>query len=287
MILKTAHKIAIATIASKGVLFTRRVVGLGSTADVTRHGVRWRLDLREGIDFSIYLLGSFEPRTVGTYAGLVKSGDVVLDIGANIGAHTLPLARLVGPTGRVVAFEPTAFAFQKLLENTALNPDLAPRISASQLMLVAERSGGVPPTLFSSWPLSADQGLHPKHKGRSMTTEGASAVTLDDAVRELNLKAVNFIKIDVDGHELPVLRGGARTIEQFRPPILIELSPYVHAEEGYDFDDLITFFQELSYRLRNANTGKELPLDAARLRATIPDGSGINAVAFTRRLPQE
>ncbi len=287
MILKTAHKIAIATIASKGVLFARRVVGLGSTADVTRHRVRWRLELREGIDFSIYLLGSFEPRTVRTCAELVKSGDVVLDIGANIGAHTLPLARLVGPAGRVVAFEPTAFAFHKLLQNIALNPDLAPRISASQLMLVAERSGGVPPTLFSSWPLSADEGLHAKHKGRSMTTEGASAVTLDDAVRELKLKAVNFIKIDVDGHELPVLRGGAHTIEQFRPSILIELSPYVHAEEGYDFDDLIMFFKEQGYRFRNANTGKELPLDAARLRATIPDGSGINAVAFMGRLAQK
>src|ERR1700730_18469952 len=111
MILKTTHKIAIATIASKGVLFTRRLVGLGSTADVSRRGIRWRLDLREGIDFSIYLLGSFAPSTVRTYAGLVESGDVVLDIGANIGAHTLPLARLVGPAGRVVAFDPTPLPF--------------------------------------------------------------------------------------------------------------------------------------------------------------------------------
>ena len=281
MILKTAHKIAIATIASKGVLLTRRLVSLGSTAEVTRQGIRWRLDLREGIDFSIYLLGAFEPRTVRSYEGLVKSGDTVLDIGANIGAHTLPLARLVGPTGRVVAFEPTAFAFGKLQENMALNPELAPRISARQSMLVAERASEVPATLFSSWPLSAEEELHAKHKGRSMTTRGASAETLDDAVAGLGLAAVDFVKIDVDGHELPVLRGGANTIERFRPSILIELSPYVHAEEGYDFDDMVAFFQQRGYRFRDANTGRELPMDTARLRAAIPDGSGINAIAFS------
>jgi FkbM family methyltransferase len=279
MILKTAHKIAIATIASKGVLLTRRLVGLGSIADVTRHGVRWRLDLREGIDFSIYLLGSFEPRTVRTYAGLVKSGDIVLDIGANIGAHTLVLARLVGPAGRVIAFEPTAFAFNKLGGNVALNPDLAPRISPFQSMLVAERSGGVPPTLFSSWPLSAEHGLHAKHKGRSMTTDGASAVTLDDAVRALDLQAVDFIKIDVDGHELPVLRGGQATIDRFCPAILIELAPHVHEEEGYSFDELITFFDERGYRFFNANGGKDVPVDATRLRTIIPDGGCINVLA--------
>ena len=280
MILKTAHKVAIATVASTCVRLARRLAGRGPVAEVVRHGVRWRLDLREGIDFSIYLLGAFEPGTMRAYEGLVKEGQVVLDIGANIGAHTLPLARLVGARGRVVAFEPTAFAFRKLEENVALNPDLAPRVARFQSMLVDRQSESLPATLFSSWPLGGTGDVHAKHRGKSMTTEGASAVRLDDAVRELGLTAIDFIKLDVDGHELPVLRGGVEAIGRFRPLVLIELSPYVHTEEGHDFDDVVAFFRDLGYRFRDADSGHDLPVDAAKLRAIIPDGGGLNAVAF-------
>jgi hypothetical protein len=112
-----------------------------------------------------------------------------------------------------------------------------------------------------------------------MTTDGASAATLDDAVRALGLQAVDFIKIDVDGHELPVLRGGAETIDRFCPAILIELTPYVHEEEGYSFDELITFFAERGYRFVDADSGKDIPVDATRLRTIIPDGGCINVLA--------
>jgi FkbM family methyltransferase len=54
----------------------------------------------------------------------VKPGNAVLDIGRNIGAHTLPLAHLVGPHGRVIAFEPTAYAIRKMRANIALNAGL-------------------------------------------------------------------------------------------------------------------------------------------------------------------
>ena len=92
----------------------RRLVGGGPELVTSRQGLTWQLDLREGIDLSIYLLGRFEPSTVRCYTRLVNPGDVVLDVGANIGAHTLPLARLVGEAGRVIAFELTRYAFLKL-----------------------------------------------------------------------------------------------------------------------------------------------------------------------------
>ena len=57
----------------------------------------WELDLREGIDFAIYLQGGFEPAALAGGVGVVKPGSVALDIGANIGSHTLPLAQIVGP----------------------------------------------------------------------------------------------------------------------------------------------------------------------------------------------
>jgi protein-L-isoaspartate(D-aspartate) O-methyltransferase len=62
--------------------------------EAVRGGVKWNLDLREGIDFSIYLLGGFEPRTLKLYQSLVRRGDVVLDEACGLGYSTAVLARL-------------------------------------------------------------------------------------------------------------------------------------------------------------------------------------------------
>ena len=140
--------------ACSPLLLARRAIGLGPEVEVVRGEVRWRLDLREGIDFAIYLLGIFERSTVRAYERRVRPGDVVLDIGANVGAHSLHLARLVGAGGTVVCFEPTDFAFGKLERNVGLNPDLAARIRMEQVMLVDSEETQPAPSLFSSWPLA-------------------------------------------------------------------------------------------------------------------------------------
>lgn len=199
LLLSTAQKIGLAKLVSRSVLLCRKAMGKPPEAEFRRSGIRWRLDLREGIDFSIYLLGSFEPSTVRAYRAIVKPGQIVLDIGANVGAHTLPLAELVGERGS--AFEPTAFAAQKLAANAALNPRLAARISLCQVMLVADGSQPLPAAVFSSCALVAAQAVHEKHGGRLMHTTGARAAPLDAMVAELRLSRVDFIKLDVDGHE--------------------------------------------------------------------------------------
>ena len=83
-----------------------------------------------------------------TYQRIVRRGDIVLDIGANIGAHTLHLAQAVGAAGKVWAIEPTDYAMAKLKANIALNPGLAARIVCCQLMLVDRTEGyEVPPSI--------------------------------------------------------------------------------------------------------------------------------------------
>ena len=115
--MKTTHKIALARFAYRTIGFARGLMGLGDHVQVTRDGLRYDLDLSQAIDFTIFLLGRFEASTVAALRRYVKPGATVLDIGANIGSHTLQLARLVGPSGRVLSFEPTDFAFGKLRKN--------------------------------------------------------------------------------------------------------------------------------------------------------------------------
>jgi FkbM family methyltransferase len=277
--LSTSRKIQLARLASRTVRLARRALGRAAQGEFVRSGIRWRLDLAEGIDFSIYLLGAFEPATVRAYGRLVRSGDCVLDIGANVGAHTLPLARLVGPRGRVAAFEPTLYAVRKCAANLALNPELAARVSLHQVMLAADPSEALPPAVFSSWPLAEQEGLHQTHRGRLMDTSGARVATLDRMCSELGLGALDFIKLDVDGYEYPVLAGGRGTLERFRPVIALELAPYVHAEHGHTFEELLALLGAAGYGSLDIPALRQLPAGAAALRARIPEGGSINVIA--------
>ena len=181
MILTTRRKIALAAMVSRRVLAARRVCGIGPVCRVRRRGIEWELDLREGIDFAIWLTGQFEAATAAACRRLISADCVVVDIGANMGAHALPFARAVGDGGKVYAIEPTQTAYARLSRNIAHNPLLRDRIEAIQAMMVANDAQKLEPRIFSSWPLDAsgERNKHPVHLGVAQSTSGACATTLD------------------------------------------------------------------------------------------------------------
>ena len=276
--LDTPKKIALAKLASGLLHQVRRPFGLSDQVRSRRRGIHWELDLAEGIDLSIYLLGAFEPRLVREYAKLIRPGACVLDIGANVGAHTLQFAKLVGDRGRVIAFEPTAYAFEKLRANLQLNPKLANRVTATQTMLIATADQPLPSGVVSSWPLDARAKDSPHSLGALRDTAGAVALTLDESLRRIGVEAVDFIKIDVDGHELDVLRGADSLMCGRRPTLFLELAPYEYSNPD-DFDALLEMVWRLGYELRTAVRSTALPRDARALRARIPALGSINVIA--------
>src|SRR5262249_31927126 len=157
------HKIALVRLAYRTINFARGLFGLRDQVQATRKGLRYDLDLSQAIDLTIFVMGSFEPSTVAAFRRYVKPGATVLDIGANIGAHTLQLARLVGPQGRVLSFEPTDFAFAKLRRNLQLNPEIAGRVTALQCFLTAGDADALPGSIYSSWSLPRSAEAHEKH----------------------------------------------------------------------------------------------------------------------------
>lgn len=278
--LKSKQKIALARLVQIVVMGGRKLIGLGATSQVKRSGVKWELDLREGIDFSIWLLGSFEPETVSCYQRIVKPGDIVLDIGANIGAHTFFLAKSVGEQGRVIAFEPTDYAYSKLSKNSSLNPELASRIQCMQYMLVDSEAQDTPtPELYSSWPLRDEADLHDLHQGRLMTTSGAQPKTLDVVISSIGLERVDCIKLDIDGFECGMLRGAREVLTRWHPPIIMELAPYVLEEQGASLSELIQLLKDYGYLLYSLSTGESIAMDVAKLHTMIPSGASINVLA--------
>ena len=260
----------------------RRVGGRNDSARVTRRGIQWQLDLREGIDLAIYAFGYFEYETVRAYRRMLKPGDTVIDIGANIGAHTLHLARCVSPTGKVIAFEPTAYAYNKLRQNIALNPMLASLIEAEQIMLVDSDATQVKAQLYSSWQIhDTAAGTHPKHGGRLMDTTGAHNVSLDSYVTRHKIDAISLIKMDVDGHECQVLHGAHELLQRDKPVLLMELMPYGLEEVGASLDELLELLSAHGYSLYNLDGKTALPADNS-IRQRVPRAGGINIICIAK-----
>lgn len=281
--MRTAHKITLAKALYRAVRTARKAVGRTDKVVTRRKGICYELDLGEGIDLAIYLLGAFEASTCRALAAHVKPGMTVLDVGANIGSHTLHLARLVGSAGRVHAFEPTAFGYAKLQRNLSLNPELASRVTAHQCFLTGEAANDLPQNVYASWPLAARRDVHPKLLGQPKSTNGARANTLDRIMIENGDPAIHVVKLDVDGFERDVLSGAAAILSRHKPTLVMELSPYILEERGCPVDELISFLQSHGYRLFDEKTEKQLRTDNASISRMVRDGESVNVLA---RVPQ-
>jgi FkbM family methyltransferase len=277
--MKTTHKIGVARAIYHAVHTGRLLLRRTDREIVVRDGITYDLDLSQGIDFAIYLGGLFERSTAIALSKLTEPSSLVLDIGANIGAHTLRLAGLVGPKGRVMAFEPTDFAFSKLRRNVDLNPSLSQRVETFHCFLTVSDGSTVPDAIYSSWPLAVDAGLHPKHLGQEMRTESAQARSLDSILAERANRKVQLVKLDVDGFECDVLRGATSLLRDARPIFVMELAPYVLEERGTSLDQLLSYFIPNGYRFYDERTQKPLPSTANELQALVASGESINVIA--------
>jgi FkbM family methyltransferase len=289
MLTSTKHKILIARISSEIICLFRSLFGLKSEGQFRRRNLLWSLDLKEGIDFSIFLLGAFEPKTQELYCKILKDSNqaVVIDIGANIGSHTLPLAQLVYPKGgQVIAFEPTIWAIEKLKKNLELNPSLKNGVLVEHAMVVQDTT--VNPdqkqSIYSGWPLQNNKKnhLHPVHGGQLHDIGEAKMIQLDDYVNKFSLSNITLIKIDVDGHEPQVISGGWRTIDKFKPDILMEWSPHLFQNQPGVMETIIDRFLDLNYNLFHADTFKKLTLE--KLDSLTPKQGSLNILLSQKKI---
>ena len=197
----------------------------------TRYGEMAYYADDEYIGKSLEVYGEYSELEVALWRKLLKPGDVVLDVGANIGALTLALADIVGENGCVTAFEPQPETAELLKRN------VDERVAVRDYALgMVEGTTRVP---------SLGSAIHKNYGGVAIGSGELEVKihTLDSSVCD----KIDFIKIDVEGSEVAVLMGARGTIEKYRPLLYVENHPDQPGQ------DLLRLIRSLGYRVWEHN----------------------------------
>lgn len=207
----------------------RRVISTPRT--LTIYGdvqVRCDTDSRDSSSL-VYFKGWKDPTEMSFTQRYLRPGDGYVDCGANIGVYTLLARRCVGPSGRVVAYEPSSGTFTRLQRNVTLNQ------YDSNVTLVRKALADKPGQL--AFTAGYDTGNRLSHLGREdLPSEVVEVTTLD---QDLPDGSFAMWKIDVEAAEVLVLRGASRRLAKAETPVIqLEISARLQAQAGFSVDEL-------------------------------------------------
>lgn len=172
-----------------------------------------KADLRENIFFTLLKYGYYKHQVTEDFiiSSIVSKNNTVIDIGANIGWISLILAESVGSSGKVYSFEPSSKIFKYLKQISEKRKQIFP-----YQMAMSNENGEVSFTNEKHSDLS--------HISSNVTknSETVECKTLDNFVLDENITSINFIKVDVEGHDYQVLEGGLETLKSFNPFLMFE-----------------------------------------------------------------
>jgi FkbM family methyltransferase len=225
------------------------------------------LDLREPSAMPYLLTGRWESVESAFVRAVVWPNDVAIDIGANVGWYSTLLAEAVGLGGRVYSFEPTTECIRMLRASARLYPQL----TVTQLALSDHEGEG---EMHSPRDLALAS-----LREMSIQTRGERCrlSTLDNCLQQVGSPAPTFVKCDVEGAELEVLRGASTVLGGDKPAMwMVEINPLTCQRFGHDPQSLVEFFLRLPDKRYNAyrlgpERGDVLPLPK-------PIDSFINAI---------
>ena len=171
------------------------------------------------LEWQLFFHGYYEPEIINYIKKYLPKGGTFVDVGANVGMHSLIASKTVGANGNVIALEPVGTHMERLMRNFELNG----LNNAVFLQLAASDVGGK--ALFYL-PKSEDKGIGSLYKDTKNFLEGdieeslVKTKTLDEILKDKT--RVDFIKIDTEGNDGKVLMGALKTIEKFQPVIIFE-----------------------------------------------------------------
>lgn len=230
-----------------------RIVGLEGISEVrfeksgciftVGDGSRFRLNPSKaaGWLYSVPFMGSFEKKETDYVRRIVKPGWVCVDVGACFGWYSILLSRAVGSTGQVHVFEPVRSNFECLADNVALN-------GATNILLNNVALGDQPGRLQLFLPAEGVSASFQPHSSTSKCTVlEADVITLDGYAQQAGLVQLDFLKADIEGAELLLLKGGRQTLQRFRPTLLLEIQASSTRLFGHEPEVVFNFLRTLGY----------------------------------------
>lgn len=209
-------------------------------------GYQMHLDPNDGgIAQSLIQNGGREAAFMHVLREEVKDGMVCLDLGANIGYTTLPMVDRVGATGHVYAVEPDPHNLSFLTRNLIANGFTLNEVSVMPI-LISDHSGE------SEFWIASHPNLNSvaktKHSIRKMDVE---CWTLTDLVKSKSMQPPNFIKMDVEGHEVEILLGAQELFmdHSFPCSILLEVHPQFY-DEDHSFADVLGIMSDFGFECK-------------------------------------
>tara|TARA_B100000963_G_C22613121_1_gene665892 strand:- start:836 stop:1675 length:840 start_codon:yes stop_codon:yes gene_type:complete len=250
---------------------------------VKRNNINWNLDLSEGIDLSIFLFGSFQNEITESILKYIsrkkKNKYSIIDIGSNIGDKSLILThKLINKkikNFKIYSIEPTDFAFNKQIRNLELNPKLKKKISTFKNFISTKKK--LPQSIYSSWNLKNNENRHKVHGGILKKISGKTSITtLDMFIKKNKIKNQIILKIDVDGHEMEVLKSFQNNLKKNNPVIFMEYAPYALKEHGTSVEFFFQFLKKSNYQVFDLNFNK---IETIKVK----DGSSVDLILIKNK----
>jgi FkbM family methyltransferase len=200
-------------------------------------GFRMRVDWQLHRSFAY---GTWEPEVVKAVQAHVAEGMAVLDIGAQTGFYALLLAKLVGPTGQVVAFEPLPANLRVLKENVRIN-------GVQNVRLRNQAVARLSAEMYFEFP-NFERSLvgGPLLEGESERVFPVQGISLDDYFQEGG-RPVQFVKMDIEGAEVDVLKGARRFLDGWHPCMIVELHDMPKYPKGHP---AIALLEDAAYQIQ-------------------------------------
>ncbi len=205
----------------------------------------WYLAYGDGMGLMFFFHRPFEENEWRYVREFLKPDMTFVDIGANQGFYTLLAAKQVGPNGRVFSFEPVPSQTKKLKRNIKIN--------RFHNVTVEPKALGFKEGFADMYVcLDGDEALSSLRSPSEDVTSTKKMVkvpvtTLDNYVKKYNIPSIDFIKIDVEGGELHVLKGAINTLKNFRPILMCEVQDERTRQWGYPASKIYTFLEDYNY----------------------------------------
>jgi FkbM family methyltransferase len=209
-------------------------------------GLRLHVDTNSFCEWYIYFYGAFRPEISKLLNEILQPGHVAMDIGANIGMHTVIMANRVGRRGRVMSFEPDPHPYARLQANLRLNnldfvethrAALSGKTEKRKLFLHDETIGNF-----------ANASLYAENVGANTQTVEIEVLSLDDVIALNPPPRLDAIKLLAQGEEWNILQGGRETIARYRPHVFFLYEPSYWQRQNLNLMDGVRFFGDYGYK---------------------------------------